>query len=629
MAQDDSGTDGITLEQLCSLLEAEDPALQQAAARVLGALQPNSGDVAAALGRSLQSADQELRKTALDAIRSIGSAGRDECYPFVVPLLDEEGDLGRRAMEVVASMGRGVLPSLRRRFLKAGMAGRQRILHIAARIQSPEAMDLILRALETGHAHEIRAAARRLAEEMATAPPRIRKALANRLVKFLASDPAREDVEGGAAAVELLERILGDSALPALIEYSGEEFAPSIRKACIEAIGRRSSDGRLDPELCNRLLDYLEDRDYRHVVAPAMQVLETATLGAAHVSRILAHLKGHDPALRRFAIAALGRTDSVQSAAALLEILQGDNPDLQERAAESLAGLKAALKPVAEVLVHAPDAARAWTLARILEGRTHKLPGPQINNLARAAAAWLADGDPRGEAVHQLLAELPGQVLDSFVLSQIKKLKRMGNSSGVANLLRPMVRAGGSLPRDLQYELALTEISLGAHDIVRETRLNHPGLTSLEVLARDYEFMLLARLKKEKSYLTPEDYFLVGCHFAERSFADRALGGELLRWVAATFPDERAAQAATHKLEMEGFPPPVVRKRRAPTKQPLMLQPPSKAPEKAASKPAARVVPKKKAPTPKKAPAKKPAPKTTAKEKKAVESATKKDRKRA
>ena len=66
----------------------------------------------------------------------------------------------------------------------------------------------------------------------------------------------------------------------------------------------------------------------------------------------------------------------------------------------------------------------------------------------------------------------------------------------------------------------------------------------------------LARLKREKAFLTAEEYFLIGCHFAERPFMDRIFGGDILTWVAKTFPEDSAAQAAIHKLEIEGFPPP-------------------------------------------------------------------------
>ncbi|MFQ5845035.1 MAG: HEAT repeat domain-containing protein, partial [Planctomycetota bacterium] len=356
MGKEGQPADSSTLGRICRLLEGPDVTLRRAAARVLAALQPESGEVVTALGRTLEAEDHELRRAALEAIRVIG---REESYPYVVPLLDEEGDLGRRAMEVVAGMGRSVLPALRRRFGEAGLAGRRRILRIAARIQSPEAMDLILRALDTGYAEELREVGRRLAEELAPATSRTKTMFARRLRRFLTSGGPEKDPGGAWAALDLLERVLGGRALPELVEYSGPAYLPTVRRAALEALGRRTADGRLSGELCDRLLAYLGDPDYANVVAPAMRVLEQTALSAAQVPALLSHLKGHDPALRRFAIAALGQVDAPRSADALIEVLRGDNPDLRERAAESLARLKAAVRPSVEALLAAPDAARA------------------------------------------------------------------------------------------------------------------------------------------------------------------------------------------------------------------------------------------------------------------------------
>ena len=55
----------------------------------------------------------------------------------------------------------------------------------------------------------------------------------------------------------------------------------------------------------------------------------------------------------------------------------------------------------------------------------------------------------------------------------------------------------------------------------------------------------LSRLRKEKDVLTAEEFYLVGAHFAERSFGDRVFGGEILRWLVRTFPADSSERTVT------------------------------------------------------------------------------------
>jgi hypothetical protein len=287
-----------------------------------------------------------------------------------------------------------------------------------------------------------------------------------------------------------------------------------------------------------------------------MAVLEKAKLSAAHAPPLLALLKGTDPALRRFAVNALGQVDTPTSATALLDVLRGDNPDLQKRAALALSRQRAAVSLVAAALVDAPDAPTAWVLARILNPHSSRLKPEQVKSLAAAGALWLERGDPRAEAILHVLRDDYPEALAEANLKRAKRIRRERKGGEIVNLIRPLLRDGAPVPTDLRYELALAEVIRGRKDAVREARIDHPGLQQLEQLLHDAEFHLFARLRRDKTLLTPDEYYLIGCHFAERTYADRTFGGDLLRWLAETFPDTSAARAAEAKLTMEGFPPP-------------------------------------------------------------------------
>ncbi len=562
----------VSLARVCALLRSEDSELRTAAARILGAVAPSDTVVIHALGQALESQDRHLQTAALDSIEALGGA---DAYDQVAPLLDDKGDLGRRAMEVVAGMGRPVLRSLKRRFGAAGEAGRRRILAIAARLRGPVGLDLIVRALETGHGDEVRAAGRRLAEELADAAPKERASLVNRLEKFLASAKAQADTDAASAAFDLLGRVAGRESARMLLARAKENGDA----AAIKALARLARRTPLEEDELGELLASLNEPAFASMAAPALEQLERAPFSSAHAPALIAHLEGRDPALRRFATTALGHIDTPKSAAALLTVIQGNNPVLSERAREALRGHQSALTPVAHALARATDSDRAWILARMLEPHAFKLKPDEVQLLANATAALLEPGDPRAVALLSVLKDRHAEALLSACLRHVKRLKRNRDASGIANLIRPLVREEIQLTPQADYELALSEIVRGKKDVVRQVRLRNVGLLALEPLLQDTEFGLGTRLKRDKHFLGAEEYYLIGCHFAERAGSDRIFGGDILRWMVKVFPRENISQAASHKLVMEGFPPPPRERPRvrrpAPAKKPVASKVPA------------------------------------------------------
>jgi len=576
------------LGQTVSLLGSDDTELRRAAAAVIGALKPTDRAVVDALGKSLSDPDPRLRRLCLEAIAGIGGT---DAFQAVAELLGEEGEVGRLSVEVLTAMGPGVLARLKKLLDRSTPLARRRILAVATHLGGAAGIGLILHALESGHAQQVLELGERLAGKLSQTTGRDRSQLVAKIERFLESEGARESSEAAAAGVDFLARILGSEASAKLVAYADSKRGPMVRRRALEALARETADLPLAAEHVARLLALLNDRDYSNIVAPAMAVLERAKLTAANGPPLFALLHGSDPALRRFAIGALGQLDTPKSAEALLAVLAGDNPDLQKRAAVALSNLSAAVAPVVASLANAGDSQNAWLLAKILLPRAHHLKPDQAATLAMAAAKWLEPGDPRAEAVLSVLRSRHLDALRAAAEARLRRLKRARKPGEVLNLMRPLVREDGETPAEVRYEIALAEVVRGAKNVVREARLNHPGLFELEVLASDGTFELFARLRKEKGYLLAEDYYLIGSHFAERPLADRVLGGEILRWLVKSFPEDISTQGASNKLLMEGFapPPPPRKKRSAPA-----LRPPR--PPKTAAPRAAKRAPKKRPP---------------------------------
>ncbi|MGH7162601.1 MAG: hypothetical protein ACREID_03880, partial [Planctomycetota bacterium] len=391
-----------------------------------------------------------------------------------------------------------------------------------------------------------------------------RASLAATVEAYLASAVGGRSDEGAGAALDFLGRVGGEESLACLVQHASPRNRPPVRRHALEALARSNALAGLAVAAVNDLLKFLRDPDFHNVAGPSMAVLERAPLAAGHAAQLLAFVRGNDPALRRFAAAALGQIDTPSSAAALIEALQGDNADLQERAGASLARLHSAVPLAIGAMPEARDPRAAWALSRIVQPHASRLKPKQVETLAAAAAAWLEPGDPRAEAVLSIVRERYLPQLLAACLARVKRLKRNRRAGEVTNLLRPLARDGTQLPADVRYELAVADLVCGRKDLARDARLANPGLQALETLLHEREFALLSRLKRDKTFLSPEEYYLVGSHFAERSYADRAFGGEILRWMVATFPGDTHAQSAAGKLVMEGFPPPS--KPRAPAK---------------------------------------------------------------
>jgi HEAT repeat protein len=543
----------LSAETIVPLLESDDPELRWAAAKILGALKPEGDGVVRALAPLLSADDARLRAAALEAVAALGAGPALE---EITRLLEEPGDVGRRAIEVLAGMGPEVLKHLQKRLEGASETGRRRILTIAARVRGSVGLDLISRALEAGHGESVRALATRLASELESATPREREALRRRLESFLDTADPRERPHSVETALDLLVRLDGAGAQQRLLAFAGNGHPPALRKRALEGLGQIATSEKLEEEVVLGLFKCLEDPDFGNVVSPAMHVLESAKLAAAQAPPLLALLKGNDPALRRFAVTALGQVDTAASSAALLDVLRGDNPELQKRAALALSKQRASVAPVAAALVDAPDAATAWILARILHPHAARLKPEQVAPLAAAGAHWLEAGDPRAEAVLHVLRDDHAAALAEANLKRARRIRKDRKGGEIVNLIRPLIRDGAPVPDELRYELAIAEVIRGSKDLLRESRLQHPGLQQLEALLHVPDFGLFARLRRDKALLSPDEYHLIGCHFAERTYADRAFGGDLLRWLAETFPDTGAARAAEAKLSMEGFPPP-------------------------------------------------------------------------
>ena len=80
---------------------------------------------------------------------------------------------------------------------------------------------------------------------------------------------------------------------------------------------------------------------------------------------------------------------------------------------------------------------------------------------------------------------------------------------------------------------------------------NDPCLSPFHALARQREFPLIDRLRKEK--IPDDELYYLGFALAEGNQAEQALGGDVLMLVADVGTDAKLKKMAENKLKTMGF----------------------------------------------------------------------------
>jgi hypothetical protein len=192
--------------------------------------------------------------------------------------------------------------------------------------------------------------------------------------------------------------------------------------------------------------------------------------------------------------------------------------------------------------------------------------GMRFVSIIRAQHDKLKAGDKRhlfermeklreeGNALHAVYAAAL-QVIDADfllerVMGRVKRLKAANKFKEAEELLRLLSRHARMSP-ELKYELAVTHLRNNLPDLSAVSRKDDEGLRIIGELLAEGGFPTLKRLKGDRS-LGPVELYHVGFHFAERLFAQRELGVELLAHVARKWPRSKMARPARQKLKLVG-----------------------------------------------------------------------------
>ncbi len=537
--------------QLEEMLQSDDAERRKAAAIVIGELQIRDGKILKTLGKMAASGDREIQWTALRALAGIKSL---VTVRSLIPLLEEDEELRRRAEDTMAAFGSQVVAPLKRAALKdpaSSVRRRRSIIGIIARAGGRRAAPALLEFLSDKDLDVVRLAGLTIRHGMDALPPRERADLLRRIQIFLKRIPP-DDPNLAIMAVDLLASFNQASARTSLVQLSRKGHHPNVRRAALLGLLRYLQGKRTDPALVRHLLACVQELPYQPVPSTALDLLYRMDLGREYERECLKLLASIHFPVRSFALRKLARMESHAAATALIETVSSEDPKLREVALECLQKLGKARKLLLEGFLKAKNPATAATFAAALEPHREKLsPDARRRIAARGWRLWLKE-DPLAPPTLRLGRGLDPKRFYKEALTCATALKRGKKYGRLAECLRMASRTDFA-DHELRFDLAVAELKLSGRDTGRAARAADPAVDLFTHLLDQPKFGLLARLKNEKTHLSPEDLFYLGFHFSEIDGKAREFGGDVLTLVVQRSPRTKYGRAARNKLKLQGL----------------------------------------------------------------------------
>ncbi|MEZ5988563.1 MAG: HEAT repeat domain-containing protein [Planctomycetota bacterium] len=540
-----------TLSGIVSMLETGSPEQRVAAAQVLAWLAPKTPQVVKALGGIAEHGDAFLRPYAVEALGAIGNAAS---LAALIPFLHIEGPIRGKVVRIYAKAGKSAASVLIKEHAKADPVTRSTIIEILAKIRSDDALQLLLGVLkDPGDPAAAERIHQLLVSEISTLDPNAEEdakeldRLRRKLTTLFKTLPKRATQECRAWTLDLLARLSEPSMRTLFVAQAGPKQPQAVRRAALQ--GLRGME--LTPAQTSKLLAFLAEDDFLHVVGPTLEVLDGfEAKGAQAASALSKLLESERPEVRLFALRKLGSFQTATSARLLIPFLDSDDPKFREQTAASLEGNPEAAEGVLKRFVAGRDLDEARRPLGAILRLAPLLKPNHVKKLATRLLELVANEDPVQTLYRQVLSKGAPETVEPILLKEAQKLRKAARHSEALMFLQILSETwGGRLEGDARFELAVTSmLQRRKHPEANE---GDPVIGHLcHLLASGYK--LLDKLKRETA-LSTEDLYYLGQRFVERLGEERRFGQDLLTWLVQKEPEAKASVQAMQKLKVEGL----------------------------------------------------------------------------
>jgi hypothetical protein len=248
----------------------------------------------------------------------------------------------------------------------------------------------------------------------------------------------------------------------------------------------------------------------------------------------------------------VGGFDRPEVAAALLQQLNHPDRALREEALAHLRRLEQGRKVMTQALLEADSPEQAWVMARAVEPVIGESPAALRKRLLDLGCGYVEKGDRRADALLSVLRSADAAGLRDALEERALALRKKKKYEAALLFLRLLGR-DPACGAPLRMELAACALKISSHDLNAEARAADPCLHQFAHLVRGSHADETAAFLRKAKWLTPEELFYLGFHFAEKEHQEKQFGGEVLKLVIERAKKAKIGKDAKSKLRNEGI----------------------------------------------------------------------------
>lgn len=536
------------IDRLCKLLDDGDAELQIAVARVLRELKPKDAAVRKSLAGALKSQNEMVRLYALEALAAIDVQA---ALPSLIPMLTATENVRARATQIILAAGAGAADALRHAVEAKDPQVRKAALDLLSKLPGVDASDTLFTALLDTDVEVIRKAAgayRLKIEGMSAAEKG--KGL-KKVLEFLESSKVQKAKTPLPSCLQLAGAFKDAGAAKTLLKHVDKKQASEVRAAALTALGELTLEGKEAKDVAARLMPLLEEEDFHRIVKPALDVLWKIPPAKEHGPRLMKLQKTGGPAVRAFAVKALGAVGNVDAGEALLESLWSDDPRLSETAAGAFRSNPDYVPLLAKALDKQEDVQKAFKVVHLLVQFKNVLDKGLVKKFLAKSLSMLDKRESGFQAYFEVVRAAGPDLAKKDVLAKGRELLKKGKFEEAERALRLLQRDDLAAPES-DLALAAAQLRQQRLDVGGAARDQGHAIQLVQKLARKEGFPLLKQLEKEAGMFTPEGLLYLGFALVERQGEGRELGADILKLVARKFGGKEAGKVAKQKLKTQG-----------------------------------------------------------------------------
>jgi HEAT repeat protein len=527
--------------KITSLLSEDAVEKRVAAAIVLGELKVKSPDAVAGLAKLLKSPVPLLQRHALEALTRIGAKkSLGDVFPLLV---SSDADVRGSAARAVASVGEGVVPTIRKRMSTADPEMRRALDAILADLGGKEAFTTLLEGLSSGAGEEAKAAALAVRQKVKSATAAQRKGYLAETEKYLKIQKRMGGAETAvAAAIKILGFLEDERALPTLLAYAtSEREPPLVRHEALIAL-RFALSKKSAAKVTSALVDAAASPD-RALAQTALHTLGSLELDADQAKKLEKLVAHPDLERARFVIEHLGRQKGADAARVLVKLLASGDKSRAQVAAGALAQNDEPVPLLARALLEAKEPDRAWVLRNVLKPNAKKIAPAVRKQLLEAAVDELSAQNPRYEALLDIARDADPEGTAEALRALAQKLRKAADERALT-IYGILCRSDRATDDD-RYARAALVLARSGRDTRPAARAGDEALRQFgTLLDRGYD---VARAMRSDKKVDLEQMYYVGFHFAEQG---HPIGEELLGLVVKKGGRAKVARMAKNKLAL-------------------------------------------------------------------------------